>query len=94
MITCEGGNDFVFTKAGAFIGGECYGSKNYKFTKVMLGPEGGIGQALLGQIARRFTGENLPLMSWLQGKIFPFEAQLTAEDMYYGCLMGTAEMLR
>ncbi len=62
MITCEGGNDFVFTKAGAFIGGECYGSKNYKFTKVMLGPEGGVGQALLGQIARRFTGENLPLM--------------------------------
>jgi len=42
----------------------------------------------------RGYGENLPLMSWLQGKIFPFEAQLTPDDMYYGGLMGVAEMLR
>lgn len=61
-ITASGGGDVVFTKAGAFIGGECQGGKNYTFTKVMLGPQGSFGQALLGQIARRFTGENLPLM--------------------------------
>ena len=52
----------IFTKAGAFIGGENYGGKNYNFTKVMLGPQQGFGQALLGHIARRVTGENLPLM--------------------------------
>lgn len=61
-ITNQGAGDFVFTKAGAFIGGECMGAKNYTFTKVMLGPQEGFGQALLGQITRRLTGENLPLM--------------------------------
>ena len=62
MITCTGGNDHVFTKAGVFIGGECMGAKNFKFTKVMLGPQQNIGRAILGQLARRATGENLPLM--------------------------------
>ena len=60
-ITCRGGGDHIFTKAGAFIGGECIGPKNYTFTKVMLGPQEGFGQALLGQLTRRITGENLPL---------------------------------
>ena len=61
-ITCTGGNDYVFTKAGAFIGGECQGAKNYKFTKVMLGPEANAGRAVLNQLVRRISGENLPLM--------------------------------
>lgn len=63
-VTNQGGGDFIYTKAGAFIGGECFGGKNYTFTKVMLGPQENqnIGQALLGQLARRMTGENLPLM--------------------------------
>ena len=37
-VTCQG-NDTIFTKAGAFIAGES-GTKNYKFEKVLLGPEG------------------------------------------------------
>lgn len=61
-ITCSGGNDYIYSKAGAFIAGECRGAKNYTFTKVMLGPQGNVGQAILGQIVRRITGENLPLM--------------------------------
>lgn len=61
-ITTQGSGDTIFTKAGAFIAGENYGDKNYKFEKVLLGPQGSIGQALLGQIGRRLTGENLPLM--------------------------------
>lgn len=61
-VTCQGGGDVLFTKAGAFIAGECYGPKNYKFDKVLLGPSGNPLQAALGQIGRRFTGENLPLM--------------------------------
>lgn len=60
-ITCQGGG-VVFTKAGAFIGGENYGQKNYQFEKVLLGPQGNPLQALVGQLGRRFTGENLPLM--------------------------------
>lgn len=42
----------------------------------------------------RGYGENLPLMTWLGERIFPFEAKLTPEDIYYGTLMGVAEMLR
>ena len=61
-VTCQGGGDVLFTKAGAFIGGECYGQKNYAFEKLLLGPQGNPLQAALGQIGRRFTGENLPLM--------------------------------
>lgn len=61
-VTSQGGGDVLFTKAGAFICGECYGEKNYQFEKVLLGPQGNPLQAALGQLGRRFTGENLPLM--------------------------------
>ena len=60
-VTCQG-SGMIFTKAGAFISGECYGPKNYQFEKVLLGPQGNPLQAALGQLGRRFTGENLPLM--------------------------------
>lgn len=42
----------------------------------------------------RGYGENLPLMTWLQGRIFPFEKHLTDADIYNGCMMGITEMLR
>lgn len=54
--------DVIFTKAGAFVGGKSAGGKNYQFEKVLLGPQGNPLQAALGQLARRVTGENLPLM--------------------------------
>ena len=60
-VTCTG-NDVLIAKAGAFIAGETAGEKNYKFEKLLLGPQNNLGQALLGSITRRITGENLPLM--------------------------------
>ena len=61
-VTCDGnGRDELFTKTGAWVGGENYGDKNFKFDKVLLGPQGNALQAAVGQIARRFTGENMPL---------------------------------
>lgn len=60
-VTCTG-NDVLFTKAGAFIAGENIGNKNYKFEKLLLGPQSSLAQAALGSIMRRATGENLPLM--------------------------------
>ena len=59
-VTCRG-NDTIFTKAGAFIAGES-SVRNYRFEKVLLGPEQNVGSALLGSIVRRVTGENIPLM--------------------------------
>ena len=60
-VTCSG-SDVLFTKAGAFIAGENTGAKNYTFEKVLFGPQNNIGQAIFGQLVRRVTGENLPLM--------------------------------
>ena len=60
-VTCRG-NDVLFTKAGAFIAGESGGAKNYRFEKVLLGPQENALSAALGSLARRVTGENLPLM--------------------------------
>lgn len=60
-VTCKG-NDILYTKAGAFIAGENQGGKNYKFEKVLLGPQNNLAQAALGSLLRRVTGENLPLM--------------------------------
>ncbi len=41
----------------------------------------------------RGYGEDLSLYDWLYTRIFPFEALLTEEDMYWGALLGIAEML-
>jgi|GEM_PF-6184684 len=60
-VTCSG-SDVLFAKAGAFVAGSNTGAKNYSFEKLLLGPQGNIGQALLGQLVRRVAGENLPLM--------------------------------
>ena len=42
----------------------------------------------------RGYGENLVLKDWLEKKIFPFEALLTGQDVYYGTLLAMAESLR
>lgn len=42
----------------------------------------------------RGYGEGLPLQEWLDRRIFPFEAQLTPEDVYWGALLGIAEMVQ
>lgn len=42
----------------------------------------------------RGAGEDLPLMQWLREVIWPREAGLTAEDVYWGMTLAIAEMLR
>lgn len=56
------GHDYIYTKAGAFVSGMSIGQKNYQFEKVLLGPQGNPVAALAGQLMRRVTKENLPLM--------------------------------
>lgn len=60
-VTCSG-NDVLFTKAGSFVAGDNPGGKNYRFEKLLLGPQNNLAQAALGSLLRRVTGENLPLM--------------------------------
>ncbi len=42
----------------------------------------------------RGYGENMSLQSWLNDRIFPFEAKLNGEDVYYATLLGIAESVR
>ena len=42
----------------------------------------------------RGSGGDLPLMPWLEEKIWPVEAKLTEEDVYWGTRLACAEMLR
>lgn len=62
MVTCHGA-DAIYTRMGAFVAGENAGPKNYTFEKMLLGPNANnnLGAALLGSLARRVTGENIPL---------------------------------
>lgn len=41
----------------------------------------------------RGYGDDMPLDRWLHDRIFPFEDKLTGEDVYWGSLLGIAEML-
>ena len=42
----------------------------------------------------RSYADDLPLMKWLEEKIFPVEARLTANDVYWGTMLSIVEMIR
>jgi 5-methylthioadenosine/S-adenosylhomocysteine deaminase len=42
----------------------------------------------------RGSGGDLPLMPWLEERIWPVEAKLSEEDVYWGARLACAEMLR
>ena len=42
----------------------------------------------------RSYADDLPLFTWLTEKIWPVEAKLTAEDVYWGTMLGIVEMVR
>lgn len=42
----------------------------------------------------RGYGDDLPLMQWLREKIWPIEAKLEAEDVYWGTRLACLEMIR
>lgn len=47
-----------------------------------------------GMTLFRSYADDMLLMDWLQNKIWPAEAKLTAEDIYWGTLLAIAEMLK
>lgn len=87
-VTCSG-NDVLFTKAGAFIAGDNPGGKNYKFEKLLLGPQSSLAQAALGSLLRRVSGENLPLMKvTFSGDSVTYYANYSQHVVVYKLAMG------
>lgn len=64
----------------------------------------GAGRAILPGLVNGHThaamtlfrgyADDLPLMEWLEGHIWPAEARLTAEDVYWGTRLACVEMIR
>lgn len=48
----------------------------------------------MGMSLLRNYADDLPLMTWLNEKIWPVEAKLNAEDVYYGTLISIIELIR
>lgn len=87
-VTCTG-NDVLIAKAGAFIAGENAGSKNYKFEKLLLGPQNNRVQAAIGSLIRHATGENLPLMKvTMSGNSVTYYANYGQHIIVYKLGMG------
>lgn len=87
-VTCQG-SGVLFTKAGSFIAGESPHGKNYKFEKLLLGPQGNIVQAALGSILRRVTKENLPLMKvTMNGDSVTYYADSSQHVVIYKLAVG------
>ncbi len=42
----------------------------------------------------RGYADDLPLMEWLEHKIWPLEAKLTADDVYWGSMLAILEMIK
>jgi 5-methylthioadenosine/S-adenosylhomocysteine deaminase len=42
----------------------------------------------------RGFGDDMPLMEWLRDRIWPTEARLTADDVYWGTRLACTEMIR
>lgn len=52
------------------------------------------GHTHVAMVLFRGYGDDMPLMEWLQTRIWPAEGRLTAEDVYLGARLGILEMIR
>lgn len=74
--------------------------ENYKYDKVIncqgktVMPGLSNAHCHTAMTVLRSYSEGYSLQKWLNEKIFPIEDKLTSEDIYYGTMLGIAEMLR
>jgi 5-methylthioadenosine/S-adenosylhomocysteine deaminase len=52
------------------------------------------GHTHVAMVLLRGYGDDMPLMEWLQTRIWPAEGRLTREDVYNGARLGILEMIR
>lgn len=58
-------------------------------TAGMVNTHGHVSMTLL-----RSYADDMALMDWLENKIWPIEAKMNANDIYWGAMLGIAEMLK
>lgn len=58
-------------------------------TAGMVNTHGHVSMTLL-----RSYADDMELMDWLQNKIWPIEDKMNAQDIYWGAMLGIAEMLK
>lgn len=88
MYLATAGNRIVWLDgqpppAGLAEGSEIYDGKDKVLLPGLYNMHCHVPMTLL-----RGYGEGLPLQRWLEEKMFPFEALMNAEDMYWGTLLG------
>jgi len=52
------------------------------------------GHSHTGMTTLRGMADDMPLMQWLEEKVWPMEAQLSQEDVYWGAKLAIVEMIR
>jgi 5-methylthioadenosine/S-adenosylhomocysteine deaminase len=78
---------------GPEVGAEA-GDETIDASGLLLSPPLLNGHTHAAMTLFRGCGGDLPLMSWLKERIWPVEAKLEAEDVYWGARLACAEMIR
>lgn len=89
ILVKDGKIDWIGKDAPADYNGEVYNGNN----KILLPGFFNI-HCHVPMVLLRGYGEGLPLQRWLNEKVFPFEDKLDPDAMYWGGLMGMAEMIK
>ena len=72
-----------------FVAEEVLDGKGKLATPGMVNTHGHVSMTLL-----RSYADDLALMDWLNNHIWPIEGKMVAEDIYWGAMLGIAEMLK
>lgn len=89
FVTIEGNKIVSLSdKAPEHFSGERYDGRNKLLMPAFANSHCHVAMTLM-----RGYGEGVPLQRWLEEYVFPFEATLTDEEIYWGSLLGMAEMI-
>lgn len=91
VITVEDGKISYIGKdlPDSFAADEVIDGKGMLATAGMVNTHGHVSMTLL-----RSYADDMALMDWLENKIWPIEAKMNAKDIYWGAMLGIAEMLK
>lgn len=73
----------------SFAADEVIDGKGMLATAGMVNTHGHVSMTLL-----RSYADDMALMDWLENKIWPIEAKMNVKDIYWGAMLGIAEMLK